>query len=114
MKEITYIHAEGHLFGELKHGSLALVDKTLPVLVVAPTTDMIEKVKSNIQEVCACKGRVFILTDDVTLESNPPQNVKVIYMPLVREGLEPVLYAAAIKVTDVDKPRNLAKSVIVE
>lgn len=124
LKEISYIHAEGYPSGELKHGPLALVDKTLPVLVIAPSNSLIEKVKSNIQEVKARKGKVYVFTDDESLLDNPAENFNVIKLPKVPEDLEPLVYTvplqllayitATIKGTDVDKPRNLAKSVTVE
>lgn len=124
LKEISYIHAEGYPAGELKHGPLALVDKTLPVLVIAPSNSLIEKVKSNIQEVKARRGKVYVFTDDESLLDNPAENFHVIKLPEVPEDFEPLVYTvplqllayitATIKGTDVDKPRNLAKSVTVE
>lgn len=124
LKEISYIHAEGYPAGELKHGPLALVDKHLPVFVVAPFNSLIDKVKSNIQEVRARQGKVFVLSNDPSLESDGDESFNVIRMPNVPEGLEPIAYViplqllayltATLKGTDVDKPRNLAKSVTVE
>lgn len=124
LKEISYIHAEGYPAGELKHGPLALVDNKLPVFVVAPFNSLIDKVKSNIQEVRARQGKVFVLSNDSSLESDIDKGLSVIKMPVVPEVLEPVAYAiplqllayltATLKGTDVDKPRNLAKSVTVE
>ena len=124
LKEISYIHAEGYPAGELKHGPLALVDKHLPVFVVAPLNELIEKVKSNIQEVRARQGKVFVLSNDPSLKDDGAEGFSVIRMPDVPEGLEPVAYViplqllayltATLKGTDVDKPRNLAKSVTVE
>ena len=124
LKEISYIHAEGYPAGELKHGPLALVDKHLPVFVVAPFDNLIDKVKSNIQEVRARQGNLFILSNDPSLEKEVSENFHVIKMPDVPEGLEPIAYViplqllayltATLKGTDVDKPRNLAKSVTVE
>lgn len=124
LKEISYIHAEGYPAGELKHGPLALVDKNLPIFVLAPFNGLIDKVKSNIQEVRARQGKVFILSDDSSLESDIDKGLNVIKMPAVPEGLEPMAYViplqllayltATLKGTDVDKPRNLAKSVTVE
>lgn len=124
LKEISYIHAEGYPAGELKHGPLALVDKNLPVIVIAPTNGLFEKVLSNIQEVKARSGKLFVLTDDISLEDRPDENFRVIKLPKVSEEFEPILYTiplqllsyltATLKGTDVDKPRNLAKSVTVE
>lgn len=124
LKEISYIHAEGYPAGELKHGPLALVDKNLPVFVVAPFDNLIDKVKSNIQEVRARRGKLFILSNDPSLENEASEDFQVIKMPDVPEGLEPIVYiiplqllaylTATLKGTDVDKPRNLAKSVTVE
>lgn len=124
LKEISYIHAEGYPAGELKHGPLALVDKHLPVFVVAPSDNLIDKVKSNIQEVRARQGKLFVLSNDFSLENELDEDFHVIKMPDVPEGLEPIIYVvplqllayftATLKGTDVDKPRNLAKSVTVE
>lgn len=124
LKEISYIHAEGYPAGELKHGPLALVDKHLPVFVVAPFDNLIDKVKSNIQEVRARQGKLFVLSNDPSLENGASEDFQVIKMPDVPEGLEPIVYViplqllayltATLKGTDVDKPRNLAKSVTVE
>lgn len=124
LKEISYIHAEGYPAGELKHGPLALVDKHLPVFVLAPFNNLIDKVKSNIQEVRARQGKVFVLSNDPSLVDEGGEGFNVIKMPDVPEGLEPIAYViplqllayltATLKGTDVDKPRNLAKSVTVE
>ena len=103
---------------------MALVDKHLPVFVVAPLNSLIEKVKSNIQEVRARQGKVFVLSNDPSLENAIDEGFSVIKMPDVPDGLEPIAYViplqllayltAKLKGTDVDKPRNLAKSVTVE
>lgn len=124
LKEISYIHAEGYPAGELKHGPLALVDKHLPVFVVAPFDNLIDKVKSNIQEVRARQGKLFVLSNDPSLEIEASKDFQVIKMPDVPEGLEPIVYVIPLQLlayltamrkgTDVDKPRNLAKSVTVE
>lgn len=124
LKEISYIHAEGYPAGELKHGPLALVDENLPVFVVAPFNGLIDKVKSNIQEVRARRGKVFVLSNDSSFKDDIDGNFHVIKMPEVSEVLEPIAYVvplqllayltATLKGTDVDKPRNLAKSVTVE
>lgn len=124
LKEISYIHAEGYPAGELKHGPLALVDKHLSVFVLAPFDNLIDKVKSNIQEVSARQGKLFVLSNDSSLLNETTEDFHVVRMPDVPEGLEPIAYViplqllayftATLKGTDVDKPRNLAKSVTVE
>ena len=119
LKEISYIHAEAYAAGELKHGPLALIDSDMPVIVVAPENDLLEKVKSNIEEVKARGGQLFIFADhDAGL------GYKTVVFPKVDEVTAPIFYAvplqllsyhvALIKGTDVDQPRNLAKSVTVE
>lgn len=123
LKEISYIHAEAYPAGELKHGPLALVDAHMPVVVVAPNDALIDKLKSNMQEVSARGGMLFVFADaDSTLE--PSAAIKVIHLPEHYGILSPVLHVVAlqllayhvalVKGTDVDKPRNLAKSVTVE
>lgn len=124
LKEISYIHAEGYPAGELKHGPLALVDKHLPVFFVAPLNNLVDKVKSNIQEVRARQGKVYVLSNDPSFTDGSDENLHAIRMPDVPENLAPIVYAlpfqllayltATLKGTDVDKPRNLAKSVTVE
>lgn len=123
LKEISYIHAEAYPAGELKHGPLALVDQYMPVVVIAPNDALLEKVKSNMQEVKARGGELFVLAD---LDSHfkESEGVRVIRTPRHVGVLSPILHtipvqllayhAALIKGTDVDKPRNLAKSVTVE
>jgi glucosamine--fructose-6-phosphate aminotransferase (isomerizing) len=123
LKEISYIHAEAYPAGELKHGPLALVDAEMPVVVIAPNDAILEKVKSNMQEVRARGGELFVFTD---LDSNFSESdgVHVICAPRHAGLLSPIVHAipvqllayhaALIKGTDVDKPRNLAKSVTVE
>jgi len=123
LKEISYIHAEAYPAGELKHGPLALVDKDIPVVVIAPNDALLEKVKSNMQEVRARGGELFVFAD---LDSNftESEGVRVIRTPRHVGVLSPILHsipvqllayhAALLKGTDVDKPRNLAKSVTVE
>jgi glucosamine--fructose-6-phosphate aminotransferase (isomerizing) len=123
LKEISYIHAEAYPAGELKHGPLALVDEDMPVVVIAPNDALLEKVKSNMQEVRARGGQVFVFAD---LDSNfgESEGVHVIRTPRHVGLLSPILHsipvqllayhAALLKGTDVDKPRNLAKSVTVE
>jgi glucosamine--fructose-6-phosphate aminotransferase (isomerizing) len=123
LKEISYIHAEGYPAGELKHGPLALLDKDMPVIVLAPRDELIDKLKSNIQEIQARGAQVIIFTEKEThLESS--ENTQVIYLPACEKILSPILYTvplqllayhvAVLKGTDVDQPRNLAKSVTVE
>ncbi|MCD8340463.1 MAG: glutamine--fructose-6-phosphate transaminase (isomerizing) [Burkholderiales bacterium] len=123
LKEISYIHAEGYPAGELKHGPLALVDQTIPVVTVAPNDELIEKLKSNMQEVRARKGVLYVFADaDSKVE--PADGINVIKMPENYGDLSPVLHVlplqllayhtAVLRGTDVDKPRNLAKSVTVE
>lgn len=123
LKEISYIHAEAYPAGELKHGPLALVDKNMPVVVIAPNDALLEKVKSNMQEVSARGGELFVFAD---ADSNftESEGVHVIRTPRHVGVLSPILHtipvqllayhAALLKGTDVDKPRNLAKSVTVE
>jgi glutamine---fructose-6-phosphate transaminase (isomerizing) len=123
LKEISYIHAEGYPGGELKHGPLALLDKDMPVIVLAPHNGFIEKLKSNIQEVQARGAQLIIVTDPATaITAN--ENTIVLHMPSCDSIIAPILYTiplqllayhvAVLKGTDVDQPRNLAKSVTVE
>jgi glucosamine--fructose-6-phosphate aminotransferase (isomerizing) len=123
LKEISYIHAEAYAAGELKHGPLALIDEAMPVIVVAPNNDLLDKLKSNMQVVRARGGQLYVFADkDTGLQSEP--GVKVIQMPHVDRVIAPIVYtvplqllayhAAVLKGTDVDQPRNLAKSVTVE
>ncbi|SDK72055.1 glutamine--fructose-6-phosphate transaminase [Methylophilus rhizosphaerae] len=123
LKEISYIHAEAYPAGELKHGPLALVDSNMPVVVIAPNDALLEKVKSNMQEVKARGGELFVFAD-ADSHFNASEGVHVIRTPRHVGVLSPVLHvipvqllayhAALLKGTDVDKPRNLAKSVTVE
>ncbi|WP_018915557.1 glutamine--fructose-6-phosphate transaminase (isomerizing) [Vreelandella zhanjiangensis] len=123
LKEISYIHAEAYPAGELKHGPLALVDSEMPVVVVAPNDEMLEKLKANMQEVSARGGQLYVFADgDSAVKSS--EGVNVLMMPEHYGLLSPVLHVVAlqllsyhvalVKGTDVDKPRNLAKSVTVE
>ncbi|WP_027014198.1 glutamine--fructose-6-phosphate transaminase (isomerizing) [Comamonas composti] len=123
LKEISYIHAEAYPAGELKHGPLALVDSAMPVVTVAPNDELLEKLKSNMQEVRARGGVLYVLADAKTnLESS--EGVHVIRMPENYGALSPILHVVPLQLlayhtacargTDVDKPRNLAKSVTVE
>jgi len=123
LKEISYIHAEAYPAGELKHGPLALVDAEMPVVVVAPNNDLLDKLKANMQEVRARGGELFVFADSrATLAAD--ENTHIIALPEIHDLLAPILYTiplqllsyhvALIKGTDVDQPRNLAKSVTVE
>jgi len=125
LKEISYIHAEAYPAGELKHGPLALVDKDMPVIAVAPNDHLLEKLKSNLQEVRARGGELYVFTDQgAPLSAAAADGVHVLALPEHYGLLSPILHvlplqllayhAALIKGTDVDKPRNLAKSVTVE
>lgn len=123
LKEISYIHAEAYAAGELKHGPLALIDADMPVIVVAPENDLLEKVKSNIEEVRARGGQMYVFADSEAGFSSQ-EGYTVLTFPKVDHVTAPIFYAvplqllsyhvALIKGTDVDQPRNLAKSVTVE
>ena len=123
LKEISYIHAEAYAAGELKHGPLALIDADMPVIVVAPNNELLEKVKSNIEEVRARGGQLYVFADKEA-GFTPSEGMKIITMPKVNEIVAPIFYTvpmqllsyhvALIKGTDVDQPSNLAKSVTVE
>ena len=123
LKEISYIHAEAYAAGELKHGPLALIDADMPVVVIAPTNELLEKLKSNIEEVRARGGLLYVFADaDAGFVES--EGMKIITMPHVSEITAPIFYTlpmqllsyhvALIKGTDVDQPRNLAKAVTVE
>jgi glucosamine--fructose-6-phosphate aminotransferase (isomerizing) len=122
LKEISYIHAEAYPAGELKHGPLALVDDTMPVVVVAPNDELLDKLKSNLQEVSARGGQLFVFVDDSQVW--PANGAKLIKVPFCGTWIAPIIYTlplqllayhvAVAKGTDVDQPRNLAKSVTVE
>jgi glucosamine--fructose-6-phosphate aminotransferase (isomerizing) len=123
LKEISYIHAEAYPAGELKHGPLALVDDRMPVIAVAPNDELLGKLKSNLAEVSARGGKLFVFADESSGFRND-NNLRVIDVPLVSDTLAPIIYTiplqllsyhvAILKGTDVDHPRNLAKSVTVE
>ena len=123
LKEISYIHAEAYPAGELKHGPLALVDNDMPVVTVAPNNELLEKLKSNLQEVRARGGELIVFADEQAAMTNG-EGTHVINMPHIHDVLAPILYTiplqllsyyvAVLKGTDVDQPRNLAKSVTVE
>jgi len=123
LKEISYIHAEGYPAGELKHGPLALVDDSMPVVAVAPNDELLEKLQSNLQEVRARGGELLVFAaHDSGFREEP--GMTVIPLPSVHKILAPIVYVvplqllayhvAVLKGTDVDQPRNLAKSVTVE
>ncbi|MBY6226542.1 glutamine--fructose-6-phosphate transaminase (isomerizing) [Ferrimonas balearica] len=123
LKEISYIHAEAYASGELKHGPLALIDADMPVIVVAPNNELLEKLKSNVEEVRARGGLMYVFAD-VDAHFASDDTMKVIPVPHCNEFIAPIIYTlplqllsyyvALIKGTDVDQPRNLAKSVTVE
>ncbi|MCI0655397.1 MAG: glutamine--fructose-6-phosphate transaminase (isomerizing) [Methylococcaceae bacterium] len=123
LKEISYIHAEAYAAGELKHGPLALVDSDMPVIAVAPNNPLLEKLKSNLQEVSARGGQLIVFADE-TLKVKSTENVHVLTVTPTENEMSPVIFTiplqllayhvAIIKGTDVDQPRNLAKSVTVE
>lgn len=123
LKEISYIHAEGYAAGELKHGPLALVDNDMPVVILAPQDDMLDKLKSNMEEVQARGGELFVFADEHSgIQSKERQHV--VSVPSIISTLAPIVYSvpvqllsyhvAVLRGTDVDQPRNLAKSVTVE
>ena len=123
LKEISYIHAEGYAAGELKHGPLALVDDDMPVIAVAPNDDLLEKLRSNLQEVKARGGELFVFADSDSAFKTEP-GVTVLHVPKINPILAPIAYVVPLQLlayhvavhkgTDVDQPRNLAKSVTVE
>jgi glucosamine--fructose-6-phosphate aminotransferase (isomerizing) len=123
LKETSYIHAEAYPAGELKHGPLALVDSNMPIVVIAPNNELIDKLKSNLQEVSARGGKLYVFADRNTNIKNEA-NITVMAMPTIEDEIAPIVYvvplqllayyAAVMKGTDVDQPRNLAKSVTVE
>jgi glucosamine--fructose-6-phosphate aminotransferase (isomerizing) len=123
LKEVSYIHAEAYAAGELKHGPLALIDADMPVIVVAPNNELLEKLKSNIEEVRARGGQLYVFADQ-DAGFTDSEGMKIIQLPHVEEIVAPIFYTvplqllsyhvALIKGTDVDQPRNLAKSVTVE
>lgn len=123
LKEISYIHAEGYAAGELKHGPLALVDKDMPIVVLAPKDSMFDKLKANMQEVHARHGELFVFASEAS-QMVAEDRLHVVYVPDVCETLAPIVYSVPVQLlsyhvavmrgTDVDQPRNLAKSVTVE
>jgi glutamine---fructose-6-phosphate transaminase (isomerizing) len=124
LKEISYIHAEGYAAGELKHGPIALIDETMPVIVIAPHDAIFEKTVSNMQEVSARGGRIILITDERGVKEAGLDTFATIVMPAVNPIVAPIVYALPVQLLayhtavvmgkDVDQPRNLAKSVTVE
>jgi glutamine---fructose-6-phosphate transaminase (isomerizing) len=124
LKEISYIHAEGYAAGELKHGPIALIDENMPVIVIAPHDRIFEKTVSNMQEVAARGGKIILITDSKGAAQVSVKTMETIILPDVPEIISPIIYALPIQMlayfaavfmgTDVDQPRNLAKSVTVE
>ncbi|PRD41382.1 glutamine--fructose-6-phosphate transaminase (isomerizing) [Phyllobacterium phragmitis] len=124
LKEISYIHAEGYAAGELKHGPIALIDETMPVIVIAPHDRLYEKTVSNMQEVAARGGRIILITDAKGAADANVKTLDTIVLPDMPEIIAPLIYALPVQMlayytavfmgTDVDQPRNLAKSVTVE
>jgi len=124
LKEICYIHAEGYAAGEMKHGPIALIDKSVPIIAIAPSGPLFEKTASNLQEAAARGGQVIVLSDEQGAAKLRGIATDTIIMPQVDPFVAPILYAipvqllayhvAVLKGTDVDQPRNLAKSVTVE
>jgi len=124
LKEISYIHAEGYAAGEMKHGPIALIDPAVPVIAIAPSGPLFEKTASNLQEAAARGGQVIVFSDAAGAAKLRGIAVETVVLPAVNPFVAPLLYAipvqmlayqvAVIKGTDVDQPRNLAKSVTVE
>jgi glucosamine--fructose-6-phosphate aminotransferase (isomerizing) len=124
LKEISYIHAEGYAAGELKHGPIALIDETMPVIVIAPYDNVFDKTASNMQEVAARGGKIILVTDPRGAKEAAIASVETITLPDMSSTVTPLVYAIPVQLiayhtaaaigTDVDQPRNLAKSVTVE
>jgi glucosamine--fructose-6-phosphate aminotransferase (isomerizing) len=124
LKEISYIHAEGYAAGELKHGPIALIDETMPVIVIAPHDGVFEKTVSNMQEVAARGGKIILVTDPKGAREAMMPSLTTITLPEMPVSITPLVYALAVQMlayhaanslgTDIDQPRNLAKSVTVE
>ena len=124
LKEISYIHAEGYAAGEMKHGPIALIDETVPVIVCAPSGPLFEKTASNVAEVAARGGMVILISDAKGIKKLGDKADYTIEVPSIDPFVAPILYSvpvqllayhtAVMKGTDVDQPRNLAKSVTVE
>ena len=123
LKEISYIHAEAYPAGELKHGPLALVDANMPVVAVAPNDDLLEKLQSNLEEVRARGGKLYVFGHSEA-HHHDSSITKFIELPEIPDLIAPIIYSiplqllsyhvAILKGTDIDQPRNLAKSVTVE
>jgi glucosamine--fructose-6-phosphate aminotransferase (isomerizing) len=124
LKEISYIHAEGYAAGELKHGPIALIDETMPVIVIAPHDRVFEKTVSNMQEVAARGGKIILVTDPQGAREATVDSIETLSLPDMASTVTPLVYAIPVQLiayhtataigTDVDQPRNLAKSVTVE
>ena len=124
LKEISYIHAEGYAAGELKHGPIALIDETMPVIVIAPYDRVFEKTVSNMQEVAARGGKIILVTDPQGTKEATIESLETLTLPDMAATVTPLVYAIPVQLiayhtavalgTDVDQPRNLAKSVTVE
>jgi glucosamine--fructose-6-phosphate aminotransferase (isomerizing) len=124
LKEISYIHAEGYAAGELKHGPIALIDETMPVIVIAPYDRVFEKTVSNMQEVAARGGKIILVTDPKGDKEATVSSLETLTLPEMASTVTPLVYAIPVQLmayhtaaaigTDVDQPRNLAKSVTVE
>ncbi len=124
LKEISYIHAEGYAAGEMKHGPIALIDRSVPVIAIAPSGPLFEKTASNLQEAAARGGQIIVFSDEAGAAKLKGIATETVVLPTVDPFVAPILYAipvqllayhvAVLKGTDVDQPRNLAKSVTVE
>jgi len=124
LKEISYIHAEAYPAGELKHGPLALVDENMPVVAVAPNDHLLEKLRSNLEEVRARGGQLHVLASADVATPLPRSGGQLLLLPSCGDFVAPILFAIPLQLlayhvavlygTDVDQPRNLAKSVTVE
>ena len=124
LKEISYIHAEGYAAGELKHGPIALIDESMPVIIIAPHDRVFEKTVSNMQEVAARQGKIILITDPTGAHDVHMDSLSKLTLPAVPAAVTPLVYAIPVQLiayhtavvmgTDVDQPRNLAKSVTVE
>ena len=124
LKEISYIHAEGYPAGEIKHGPIALVEKGVPVIVIAPSDQLIDKTISNVEELLSRGAKIIFISDKKGIKKINNKKITTICLPETHEIISPILYSvpvqliayhtAVLKGTDVDQPRNLAKSVTVE
>jgi glutamine---fructose-6-phosphate transaminase (isomerizing) len=124
LKEISYIHAEGYAAGELKHGPIALIDETMPVIVIAPLERVFDQTRSNMEEVAARGGQIILMTDAKGAKEAARENIVTLTLPDMAATVTPLVYAVPVQLiayhtaaaigTDVDQPRNLAKSVTVE